>query len=261
MIARRRLTFQLIPLLDLLLIVVFAQYLESRVNSEQQAVEAATTQDLLSAQLDEAVRQMLALKEQLAELEQQTQVAERRGGEADRFRAQRDLIGELVTELFRLPDGSLSSLMTAAGPGPSRADFAQLQSRLKSLAGGSSDRVVEHLLTFGEMRKRVDLWGLYLQDNGTILLTAGDKRMSFRAESADEFAGRLFEAYKALPEPKSLVLLLVSYGDAKFQPLKAILDGLPGGMDRIRIDLGGRSRLDYAVLGYRPQPSAPSRQP
>lgn len=261
MIVRRRLSFQLIPLLDLLLIVVFAQYLESRVNSEQQAVEAATTQNLLSAQLDEALRQIISLKERMAELEQQTEVAERRGVEADRFRAQRDLIGELVTELFRLPDGSLSSLMTAAGPGPTRADIAQLQSRLKSLAGGSSDKVVDHLLAFGEMRKRVDLWELYLQDNGTILLTAGDKRLSFRAESADEFASRLFEAYKTMPEPKSLVLLLVSYGDAKFQPLKAVLDGLPAGMDRIRTDLGGRSRLDYAVLGYRPPSRSSPRQP
>jgi hypothetical protein len=253
MIASRKLTFQLIPLLDLLLIVVFAQYLESRVETEQQQVQAAATQSLLSEQLDEALRQLLALRERLAELEQQVQTAELRGGEADRFRAQRDLIGELVAELFRLPDGSLTSLMQAAGSTPSPSDITQLQARIKALAGGSSERVVDHLLTFGEMRKRIDVWELYLEDNGRFVLTVGDKRIPFRAEAADEFATRLFEAYKTLPEPKSLVLLLVSYGDAKFQPLKAALDGLPLALDRIRADAGPRSRLDYAVLGFRPQ--------
>ncbi|HUQ72629.1 MAG TPA: hypothetical protein VM165_24080 [Planctomycetaceae bacterium] len=253
MIPTRRLTFQLIPLLDLLLIVVFSQYLESRVATEQQQVEAAATQSLLSAQLDEALRQLLALKERLTQMDQQMQVAELRGGEADRFRAQRDLIGELVTELFRLPEGSFTALSQATGPGPSANDLAQLQARLKALAGGQSNRVVDHLLTFGEMRKRIDVWELYLQDNGAFVLTVGDKRLSFRAETAEDFATRLFEAYKTLPEPKSLVLLLVSYGDVKFQPLKAALDGLPAALDRIRIDAGTRSRLDYAVLGFRPQ--------
>jgi hypothetical protein len=251
MIPPRRLSFQLIPLLDLLLIVVFAQYLESRVNSEQQAVEAAATESLLSAQLDETLRQLIALKERIAQMEQKLDVAEVRSGDADRFRAQRDLIGEIVTELFKLPDGSLSALQST-GPGPTPNDVAQLRNRLKTLAGGESSKVVDHLLTFGEMRKRIDIWELYLQENGGFVLTVGDKRLAFRAETADEFAARLFEAYKTLPEPKSLVLLLLSYGDARFQPLKSALDGLPLAMERIRTDIGGRSRLDYAVLGYRP---------
>jgi len=255
MIPTRRLTFQLIPLLDLLLIVVFSQYLESRVATEQQKVESAATESLLSAQLDEALRQLIALRERLTQLEMQVQMAESRGVEADRFRAQRDLIGELVTELFRLPEGSLNALTNRTGPGPSANDIAHMQTRLKTLAGGQSDRVVDHLLTFGEMRKRIDVWELYLQDNGTAVLSVGDKRISFRADSAADFATRLFEAYKTLPEPKSLVLLLFSYGDARFQPLKATLDGLPQALDRIRTDAGTRSRLDYAVMGFRPQRS------
>uniref|UniRef100_A0A7C2K2E3 Uncharacterized protein n=1 Tax=Schlesneria paludicola TaxID=360056 RepID=A0A7C2K2E3_9PLAN len=254
----RKLTFQLTPLLDLLLIVIFAQYLDVRSTARRETIELEASRTLISAQLDEALRQLIALREKLAQMEQRVEVAETRSVEADRFLAQRDLIGELVTELFRLPEGTLAPLLqsrTASGPGPSASDLAQLQSRLKALGGGQSDRVVDHLLTFGEMRKRMDVWELYLQDNGSVVLTVGDKRLTFRAESADAFATRLFEAYKTLPEPKSLVLLLVSYGDAKFQSLKAMLDGLPQALDRIRTDAGDRSRLDYAVLGFRPKKS------
>jgi hypothetical protein len=252
----RKLSFQLTPLLDLLLIVIFAQYLDVRSTAHRETIQLEASRDLISAQLDEALRQLIALREKLAQMEQQVHLAEVRSVDADRFRAQRDLIGELVTELFRLPEGSLAPLVqsrSTSGPGPTAADLSLLETRLKALTGGQSERVVDHLLTFGEMRKRMDVWELYLQDNGSVVLSVGDKRLTFRAESADVFAARLFEAYKTLPEPKSLVLLLVSYGDAKFQQLKATLDGLPLALDRIRTDAGGRSRLDYAVLGFRPQ--------
>jgi hypothetical protein len=257
MIPSRRFTFQLIPLLDLLLIVVFAQYLEGRVQAERDAVDAAARQNVLSRELDEALRQLIALRERMQALQDQAQQAEAQSVELDRLRIQRDLIGDLVGEMFRLPADALDQLLqrrSAAGPGPSADDLAQLKSRLKALAGGSGEQVVEHLLTFGELRKRVDVWELYLQENGEFLLQAGPQRFAFRAETADGFATRLFEAYKTLPESKSMVLLLMSYGDARFKPLKAALDGLPTALLRIRQDAGGRSRCEYAVLGYRPTP-------
>jgi hypothetical protein len=257
MIPSRKFSFQLIPLLDLLLIVVFAQYLEGRIAGERQAEVVTASRDLVAAQLDEALRQLLALREKLSALEESARMAETQSVELDRMRVQRDLIGELVGEAFRIPAATIDQLLqqrTSAGPGPSKDDIAQLKSRLQTLSGSSGERVVEHLLTFGEMRKRVDVWELYLQENGGYVLTVGSRRMPFRAESAESFAVRLFEAYKTLPESKSMVLILVSYGDTKFGPLKATLDGLPPAIERIRIDAGQRTRFEYAVLGYRPTP-------
>jgi hypothetical protein len=142
-------------------------------------------------------------------------------------------------------------LRTAAGPGPSADDLAQLRSRLKSLSGDSGERVVEHLLTFGELRKRVDIWELNLQGNGEFVLHVGDREVPFRAETADAFTVRLFEAYKTLPEPKSMVLMVVSYGQAQWDIRKAVFDALPQALERIRLDAGNRTRFEYAVLGYR----------
>jgi hypothetical protein len=253
MLPSRKFTFQLIPLLDLLLIVVFAQYLEGRIAGER----IAERKDVLSQELDDALRQLIALREKMTVLEDQASAAETHTLELDRLRGQRDLIGELVGEMFRVPAEVLDQLLQrriSAGPGPSKDDIASLKSRLMALGGGSGERVIEHLLTFGELRKRVDVWELYMHDNGDYTLHVGARRIPFRAETLEAFPTRLFEAYKTLPESKSMVLVLVSYGDAKFKPLKSTLDGLPLALERIRADAGSRSRFEYAVLGYRPTP-------
>ncbi|MDX1967596.1 MAG: hypothetical protein SFV23_10525 [Planctomycetaceae bacterium] len=255
MIGPRKLTMQLTPLIDLLLIVMFAQFLEVESAVLRETTQLESSRDLLSSQLDEALRQILALRERMAELQDEVHVAETRSVDAERFRVQRDLIGEMVAEMFRVPEAAVNQLLqqrNAAGPGPSAADMAQLRTRLKALAGNSPERVVDHLLAFGEMRKRIDLWELYLSDTGALVLTVGEKKFPLRAESTEDIVARIFEAYKTLPESKSMVLILFTYGDAKFKPLKATLDSLPRVLEQIRLDAGQRSRFEYAVLGFRP---------
>lgn len=257
MIPARRLTFQLTPLLDLLLIVIFAQYLDIETTTRKETVALATTRDLLSAQLDAALSQLIELRQRMQELQAEVDLSSNRAQEADRYRIQRDLVGELVGEMFRIPESQLNQLLQqrlAAGPGPTANDVAQLKQRLQALSGNSPERVIEHLLTFGEMRKRIDLWELYLTDKGVLQLTVGDKRFDLRGETADEIATRLFEAHKSLPESKGMVLILFSYGDAQFKRLKGTLDALPQAIERIRLDVGGRSRVEYAVQGFRPLP-------
>jgi len=251
MLPARKFTFQLIPLLDLLLIVVFAQYLEGRIAGER----IAERKDTLSRELDEALRQLIALREKMTALEEQAKAVESQSIELDHMRVQRDYIGELVGEMFRIPAVKVDELLqqrTFGGPGPSAEDKAQLKARLNALTGDSGERIVEHLLTFGELRKRVDVWELLLEENGRCVLNVGSLRVPFRAETADAFAERLFEAYKTLPEPKSMVLITVSYGETRFELRKAAFDGLPPAIERIRRDLSGRSRIEYAVLGHRP---------
>jgi hypothetical protein len=253
----RKLTFQLTPLLDLLLIVIFAQYLDVQSTTRQETAVLQTNRDLLAAQLDEALRQILALRERMTELQLEAQRAELRSDEAERFQAQRDLVGEVVSEMFRIDPAEFDQALknrSAAGPGPSPTDVAQLKAKLQTLTKGAPDRVVEHLLAFGEMRKRIDLWELYLTETGELILVIGEKRFTLRAETTAEIGRKLFEAYKTLPEPKSMVLILFTYGDAKFQPLKGTLDGLPAAIEQMRADSAGRSRFEYAVLGFRAHP-------
>ena len=259
MLSPRKLTFQLTPLLDLLLIVIFAQYLDVASTSRKETIELVSSRDLLSLQLDEALKQLLALRARLSELQDEVQTARIRSDDAERFRVQRDLVGELVADIFKVPDAVLAPLisrMNAAGPGPSPADIEQLRTRLKGLTSNTPEKVVEHLLAFGEMRKRIDLWELYLNDRGELTLNADGQTFQFRAESSQTVVVGLFEAYKTLPETKGMVLLLVSYGDARAAPLNATVRALPLALERIRQDTGDRARFEYAILGFRP--SAPA---
>lgn len=254
----RRLTFQLTPLIDLLLIVMFALYLDMQTRAEQQTRQDVQVRDELNVQLAETERQILELRAQLEAMSGRVELATQRASEADRFRSQRDMIGEMVAEMFRLPEGTVEKALQEAtkGPGPSASDLTQMRQRWKSLARGQAPQVVEHLLTFGELKKRVDLWEVYLTDTGVLRATVGERRLERRAESAEDVATALFDFYKSLPESKGMVLVLVTYGDAKFKSLKATLDGLPLALERIRQDAGGRARFDYAVLGFRPSLTA-----
>lgn len=255
MIARRKLTFQLMPLLDLLLIVMFAQYLEVRTVARDEAVRREAVQNDLQTELDSAIQQLHSLNQKLVGLNELKSERRSLSEEVTRMKSQRDLVGEMVVELFRLPESAVDAIVkdrTSLGPGPGAAEISRLKEQLQKLSKDRGDEVVKHLLTFNELRKRCDLWELYIQHDGQIVFTVGNQKQTIRAEDTETFQSRLFDAYKALPQPKSLVLILVSYGDARLGVRRAVLNGLPSALERIRVDDEGRSRFDFAVLGFRP---------
>jgi len=263
MIHRRKLTFQLLPLLDLMLIVFFAQYLEVRTVARDGAVRMQAQRDELQSELDVVVQQLQSLQDKMVGLDELKTERRSLSQEVTRMKAQRDLVGEMVMELFRLPESAVDGIVqdrTALGPGPSAAEIQQMKKQMQRLSQDRGEEVIDHLLTFNELRKRFDLWEIYIQDDGQIVFTVGDQRQILRAEETTAFSTRLFDAYKSLPQPKSLVLVLVSYGDARLGVRQAVLDGLPAVLERIRLDDEGRSRFDFAVLGYRPEPS-PGKSP
>jgi hypothetical protein len=254
MTAPRRLVFQLTPLLDLLLIVIFAQYLEVRTVVREETNRFAASQQSLSRELDSALDQLLALKARLADLEELESDRRELSQEVRRAQAQRDLIGEMVVQLFHVPESAVEAVLRGSAPGPASPDVAQLKEQLEELSRAHGEEIVEHLLTFHEMRKRCDLWDIYIQEDGQIVFTAGDLQQVFRAEMRDAFVAEMYDAYKSLPQPKSLVLVLISYGDARLGVRQAVIGGMPPALEKIRADDEGRSRYDFAVLGFRPEP-------
>lgn len=278
-LSRRRLTFQLAPLLDLLLIVIFAQYMEVRQQTvaagdeasrklaaaEQQIAHAnralaaeRETSDAwreLQERLDESDREKAQLSEQARQLQQQTVALEQ---SLEQAAAQRDLVGRLATELFKLPDDLIDQQLLSKDPDVLKKSPEQLDAlreKFRQLGQQQASDMVKHLLTYEELRKRCDIWDLYIDENGNVLFEAGEQAHRFRAETAEAFATRLFESYKSLPEPKSLVIILLSYGNTRAVWRKAARDGLREAATRMRADAGGQTRFEYAVLGYRPRRS------
>jgi hypothetical protein len=266
---------QLTPLLDLLLIVIFAQYLdvaEREATTIDEARQAVQQREEMAGQLSQlqvdhqqardrlAQLQALAaqLQEQNAELSQQAaQTAE----DLQRAIAQQQLFGDLVSELFDVPQETVDAALTppgAAAPA-SPEQVKLLEQRFRELSLQNAGRMIRHLLSFEEMRKRTDLWEMHIDDTGWITVRAGQRTDGFRARTAEEFSEQLYSFYKSLPQPKSLVVIMLSWGDARADVREASLRALPVVTERMRVNAGGFIRFEYAVLGFQPPPEATGR--
>lgn len=279
MILPRKLTFQLTPLLDLLLIVIFAQYMEvqntSKTQESENQVQLTETQGQLRtteqqlqqaiAAHDRSIDELKLARERLAKVETESRQASNDFAQEkmalekalQQARQQRDLVGQLSVELFQLPEDSVKEIVRERmrdEPFLSTKEVDELLERYQQMAQDRGSDMVKHLLTYEELRKRCDIWQVYVADNGRTTFSADAQSSDFRANSADDFATKMFERYKALPQPKSLVIVLLSHGNLSLAQYDSVTIGLTRATERMRADSSGRTRFEYANLGYEPAP-------
>lgn len=249
---RRRITLQLTPLLDLLLIVFFAQYMEVRIVADQQTAQVDQERRAAAFDLDSLKNQLAELQKQLAEIEQKHHDTERSEY------AGREQLGRLFGELFRIPEATIQRIADRRSSDEavlSAAEIELLKAEFKALSTARADQVVDHLLTFAEMKKRFDVWELHIQNDDSLLITAGNLQKRLPPddiESPELFSDEFFKLYKSFPQTKSVVLILVSYGDSQLRYRWAVTKGLPVVAERMRLDSNGTVKFEYAVLGFRP---------
>jgi hypothetical protein len=250
---RRRLTFQLTPLLDLLLIVIFAQYMEmrqsaSRVESEVQreanrmVASAVADREAMADQLA-AVRNDYAERMRRAEQDREQFKSELEirlsdaTEELQQALTQRKEVADLLAALFQIPKETIEQVLSQEDRSPEEKE--QLRALYRQLATERTNEAIKHLLTHRAMRKRVDVWEITVLPQGEILFQAGDQEFRFRfgrtptqiaeelkglpveqqvtklqeieEQAAAEFAGKLFDIYRALPQVKDMVVVLFSY--------------------------------------------------
>ena len=250
---RRKLTLQLTPLLDLLLIVFFAQYMEVKMIAEQQSERAEVGREEARADLDAVQKQLADLQRQLAEREQKQRDTERAEYSS------REQLGQLFGEMFRIPAATIQKIADRRSSDEavlSPAEIAALKAEFKSLSTARADQVVDHLLTFAEMKKRFDVWELYVQQDNSLIITAGAHQKRLQPDdiqTPELFSDEFFKLYKSFPQTKSVVLILVSYGDSQLRYRWAVTKGLPAVAERMRQDSNGTIKFEYAVLGFRPE--------
>lgn len=267
----RSLTLQLTPLLDLMLIIIFAQYIEMADKEDQQRAESnarvvSAQQELIQSRDDlqklaaayEEISRELASR--LRDLNTAKDQAQRSRDAAEHYRQQRDTVAELMPELFDLTDEAIQQLIKTKAPENTRLtpeQIERLRREFKKLADKKPEAALRHLLTFDEMRKRCDLWQLYVTETGVAILSADRHTHRFRADTVEEFESELFQRYKLLPETKSLVIILVSHGDLSAGVYEAMTEGLPKATRRMAQDAAGRARFEYGVLGFTNDPPVP----
>ncbi|MFM9964468.1 MAG: hypothetical protein ACKV2Q_24975 [Planctomycetaceae bacterium] len=246
--ARRKITLQLVPLLDLMLIVIFAQYMSMREQSQQDEARAAQV-------VSSVVQQRQQLDEERATIAEQRREAELIG---DKALDQRDLVGQLASELFNLPDATIKKLLRERftdDNSPSAEEIDAIQEDFRRLKSRRGQEIVKHLLTFNEIRKRCEVWELHVAESGLTTIRTPTEHTEFRAATAAIFATKVAN-FRPRRDSKNLVLLLLTYGDVTAPIYEAALTGLPLAIERMQLEAGGRTRFEYGVLGIEPRRSA-----
>ena len=264
----RRIAFQITPLVDTLLIVLFLQYLDSRqqqAGTQAEAAAAVQERNRATAQLklaesraEEARGELIRAHDSMARLAAESHAREERAARAeaelDRMAGHQRVLGELMVELFKLPPEDVAAVLDPGRDPPlanSPDEVDRLRTKFANFAENSPGAMIRHLLTYEEIRKRCDLWDLFIDAQGVATLDTGASELKFRV-NPDTFADDLFRRYKSLPQSKDLVILLLSVDrQAERQFVQPVRSSLPRLVNRLREDSGGRTRFEYAGLGVR----------
>jgi hypothetical protein len=271
----RKMVLQLTPLLDLLLIVIFAQYMDVKqtfhrqesqlVKDKQQQQQTLDDVTLKSQLLEElsAVQERL-ITEQKTKLDLLEQKVVTTGQQLDKTTQQitqiaqdRTALLKFLEELYHVSGPKVEELLTQKNKSENfhqnpAINIDDLLSEAQKLSQANPDYLLKHAIEFNELRKRIDVWNLFINNNGYIEYTGPGVRKEFRALNPEDLEAKLYDLYKSLPQPKSVVIILVSYGDNPALVRDAVLKGIPKATERMRLDANGRTRFEYAVLGYRP---------
>lgn len=277
MIRSRRLSFQLAPLLDLMLIVFFLQYIQLR-EKETESVEAA---EASVASQQEAVAELATLRDSDRRLSQELHTArdelmnaqaERDAArlsarevatDLDRSQTRQRQLAEMLTQVFHVPPEEVERLLASGGAAPALdpQTLDEVRRQFQHLGSGTPGDVVKHLVTYAQVLKRCDIWDLRLHASPRELtLDDGSRtyRFSPRLESEGpaaaldvaDFERRLFTLFKSLPQPKGLVIVLLTYdGAVRNNVVDPARGAIRNVLDRMRVDSDGRSQFEFADLG------------
>ncbi len=259
---RRRLALQLTPLLDLLLIVMFSQYIENRHRS-------VAIHDALTAR-EQALEARVA--EEHARIEQRREALEKEAVEKEaalvdlgkvydeKFRSivkQHQQVGSILAESLNLPGNVVTEVLKlrTSGASDDANRLKDASERLHELMQVRGEELFRFMLQVDEMQKHVTIWEIHVQKNGQALITDSQQEFLTDFSSESDLASRLFEFTKSFPEPKMLVVVLLTWGDAQAVARHRASDALPLLMEQLRRDASGTRWYDFDIIGYRAQGS------
>jgi hypothetical protein len=249
---RKRLTFQLTPLLDLLLIVIFAQYMEVQQTVESGDSVIQDQQTVLQQEFDQRRKDL-----ESAHAANQQALEATRLRYSQQFKSiidQHHQAGTTLAETLNLPGRLMEETLKLRSAGKT-ADADRLEqavNSLQKLLESRSSELLQFMVRYDEMQKHVSVWEVHLLDNGQALITDGKLEQRLSYESPEEFGGKAFESSKSFEEPRPLTLILMTYGDTQAGFRRNATDGLPVLVQRLRDDAGGTRWYDFSLMGFRP---------
>lgn len=256
---RRRMTFQLTPLLDLLLIVIFAQYMEVQQTAESAQSDLQQQKQQLVQQFNdgkaELERQRMELQQRVSKQSASlTETREQYSKQFESIISQHHQAGQTLAEALNLP-GTVMEEILQLRTDENRTDASNLEKaaeRLKKLLPERGQELLQFILRYDEMQKHVSVWELHIQDNGQAVFSDGEQNQIVSFGTQEEFVSRAFQSSKSFTEPKPLVIILLTYGDTQAGQLNRAVNGMPELMEQLRRDAGNTRWFDFSLMGFRP---------
>ena len=287
MISRRRMVFQLTALLDLLLVVLFAQYMETQevtrrairseasrrakeaslriaaekltrvTEAERQESEKLKKSALADrSQLTDQIEKLTADNQRLQSSLTRAQAKlgeEHEGRVEDQKRSAEELaqISEIFRERLNIDPKTLNAYLDGASPGE-RDKFLEEMQRLK---GARSASVVQYLRATVEFKKMCNLWEIHIFDDNSVRLRFDGKDYGKRIfpGSSNDFANQFIEAARDNGEPRSLVVVLLTWSDADRKTRDEVSTGLQEATTVLRTAWGNTKRIEVSKLGFSPE--------
>ena len=265
---------QLTALVDLLFIIMFLQYMELQDASAQQLatesarrqlaetarVDATRLRESALARTDDMIRRLQTLETENKSLQDKLTDANKRVAvaqveqQAEEKRAAADMraIASAVKDMMGIAPESLTA---AIGPAP-EPERQKLRQRFEELRDKSPGQLVRHLRETSELKKYSEVWEVHIASDNSVTLKIGPgddadhppQRLFVR--SADEFANRVVAAAKDQGEPKSLVIICLTWADADLRTREQVANGLKFAIIALKPEWGGTKRIEFARLGY-----------
>lgn len=257
-ITAHRFRFQLAPLVDLLLIIVFAQFLEVRQTADADSQKQQQQMEEIHQQMTDTDQQLVDISQKMVDINQEKELLQtvvqtsRTQLQNERDRTAKAM--GAVAEMFNLSASDVESFASSED-GDIQDVVERVRGRAQRLATDSPETVMRFLVGHEELLKRAEIWNLHVDQRRQVTLSVGDLEEVFQLEQrgqdarTTEFEDALFASYKQLPQPKELVVILVSYSpDAVAGVYQPMINAVPLAVERMRAD-DPTTRFEYTVLG------------
>jgi hypothetical protein len=250
----KRVILRLTPLLDLLLIVMFAQYMELQATTDAQ-VEAEKTRraEALSTR-QEFARANRRLEERVESLQEDNrllrdQVATRRSRQEE-LEENLQAVTEIARKQLQIPADVVRHALAEANVDQTR----RLKEELEDLRRTSLAEVIRYLRKNLEFRNHWDVWEVHIDGKDSLRLIRNDQVLveDLFVTNPDNFV-QTVGGYFGQAEPKSTILILLSWGDASFGTRTLVKAGLEDLRAVLRDKWARPKKIHISTLGFIPE--------
>ena len=249
-----RVILRLTPLLDLLLIVLFAQYMELQATTGKQVQAEQQRRAEALATRQEFARANRALQQRISSLEKENRALaeslETRQARQAELEENLRAVVEIARDQLRIPPDVVRRALADADA----SRTAKLRRELEQLRETTLADIIRYLRKNVEFRNHWDVWEVHINADDSLRLIANDKVVAreLYVTSRDNFLASVRPRFDEA-EPKSTVLILLSWGDASLRMRTIVRRGLSD-MTAILEDKWARPKKFYvSELGYTPE--------